>query len=71
MGILANLISKNPSKENLIGTVLLGILGATLGGLLADLLFKTDLIKFSLSSLIISMAGSFLLLFIDRAVSKK
>lgn len=69
-GFIANLIEPSPSFGGLIGAVLLGILGGILGGFLANLILGVSLTGFNISSFVMSIIGSLLVLFANRAVSK-
>lgn len=67
-GTIANAIDPQPSSGGAIGAVILGIIGAMVGGFLANLILGLDITGFNLTSLIIAIAGSLLLLFAGRAL---
>lgn len=68
VGVIANLIDPQPSQGGLVGAIILGILGALLGGFLANLIFGIGISGFNFTSLAIAVLGSLLLLFIGRAI---
>lgn len=67
-GIVANLLDPRPSEGGAIGAIILGIGGALLGGLLANLVLGIRITGFDLPSLAISVLGAMLLLFLGRAI---
>jgi uncharacterized membrane protein YeaQ/YmgE (transglycosylase-associated protein family) len=69
-GVTAHLLDSSEARGGLLGTVLLGILGAMVGGLLANLIFGANLTGFSLVSFVVAILGSLLLLFVQRAVRR-
>lgn len=66
-GIVANLIDPHPASGGLLGAVVLGVVGALVGGFLADLFFGVGVSGFNFTSLFIAVLGSLLLLFVGRA----
>lgn len=70
VGIISYIIDSKESEGGLAGAIILGILGAMLGGFLANLLFGIGISGFNLSSLAIAVIGSLLLLFLGRVVQK-
>lgn len=67
-GTIANAIDPHPSRGGIIGAIVLGIVGAMVGGFLANLLLSIDITGFNLTSFIVATAGSLLLLFTGRAL---
>lgn len=70
VGIVANAIDPYPSSGGLLGSVILGIVGAMVGGFLADLLFGVGITGFNLPSFLVAVGGSLILLFLGRAFSR-
>lgn len=66
VGIVANAIDPSPSRGGLLGAILLGIVGALLGGFLADLIFGVGITGFNFTSFAIAVLGALLLLLIGR-----
>lgn len=67
VGVIANVIDPNPARGGMFGTILLGVLGALLGGFLGDLIFGVGVTGFNLSSFIVAVIGSLVLLALSRA----
>lgn len=68
-GAVAKLIIPGRQPGGIILTMVLGIVGALLGGFLGGLLLRVDVTGFNLSSVLISVAGSVLVLLIWGAVA--
>ncbi len=69
-GVIANLLDPYPSKGGLLGAIVLGILGASLGSILGSLMLGTSVTGFNLSSFLIAVGGSLLLLAIPRLLGR-
>jgi uncharacterized membrane protein YeaQ/YmgE (transglycosylase-associated protein family) len=68
-GFLANMLVGG--KEGLIATIILGIVGAVVGGYLAQAIFnKGDVTGVNIESIVISVVGAIIVLFVYRAVTK-
>jgi uncharacterized membrane protein YeaQ/YmgE (transglycosylase-associated protein family) len=68
-GFLANMVAGG--REGVIGTILLGIVGAVVGGYLAELLFhKGDVTGVNIESIVIAVVGAIIVLFVWRAVTR-
>ena len=70
VGIVANAIDPSPAKGGILGSILLGIVGAVVGGFLANLIFGINVTGFNVSSFLVAIAGSLLLLFLGRAMRR-
>jgi uncharacterized membrane protein YeaQ/YmgE (transglycosylase-associated protein family) len=70
VGVVANAIDPNPNRGGILGSMLLGIVGALVGGFLANLLFGISVTGFNLTSFLVAVAGSLLLLFLGRAIRR-
>ena len=69
-GFLANMIVGG--REGLIGTILLGIVGAVVGGWLAGTFLKLkDPTGINIESIVISVIGAIIVLFVYRAVVRR
>jgi uncharacterized membrane protein YeaQ/YmgE (transglycosylase-associated protein family) len=66
-GSIANFIDPKPSQGGILGSIVLGIVGALIGGWLGSMLLGVTVTGFNLSSFLVAIAGSLLLLFIGRA----
>ena len=69
-GALAKFIMPGDDPGGIIVTMLLGIVGAVVGGFLGSLLLGVGVSGFNLPSLLIAIVGALLVLFIYRKVKK-
>lgn len=69
-GVIANAIDPRPSRGGILGAMVLGILGALVGGFIGSALFGVDVSGFNFTSLILAVAGSLVLLFVGRMLSR-
>jgi len=67
-GTIANAIDPRPSSGGIVGAIVLGIVGAMIGGFLANVFLGLDVTGFNLTSFVVAVAGSLLLLFVGRAL---
>lgn len=68
-GFLANMVVGG--REGVIGTVILGIVGAVVGGYIAAAVFhKGDVTGVNVESIVISVLGAIIVLFVYRALTK-
>jgi uncharacterized membrane protein YeaQ/YmgE (transglycosylase-associated protein family) len=65
-GALAKFISPGPDPGGIIVTILIGVLGAVVGGFLGSMLLGVEVTGFNPSSFLIAIAGALLLLAIYR-----
>lgn len=65
-GSLANLIDPEKSSGGILGSSVLGILGAVIGGWLGSTVFGVGVSGFNISSLIVAVVGSLVLLLVGR-----
>lgn len=70
VGIIAHAINSSYEKGGFLGSVLLGIVGALVGGFLANLIFGTTVRGFSVAAFLVAVVCSLLLLFFGKAVRK-
>ena len=69
-GFLANMLVGG--REGLIGTIILGIVGALVGGWLAStFLHLKDPTGINIESIVISVIGAIIVLFVYRAVVRR
>jgi len=68
-GFLANMIVGG--SEGVIGTIILGIVGAVVGGYIAASVFhKGDVTGVNIESIVIAVLGAILVLFVWRALTR-
>jgi uncharacterized membrane protein YeaQ/YmgE (transglycosylase-associated protein family) len=65
-GWIASMFAGNNAEQGIIGNIIVGILGAFIGGFLFNVLGGDGITGFNLWSLIVSILGATLLLFIVR-----
>jgi len=71
-GWLASLIVKTNDEQGALGNIVVGILGAVVGGFLAGVLFKSPGVTgFNFSSFVVAIAGAVILLIVKRAITSK
>ena len=70
VGIVANAIDPTPTKSGVTGSILLGVVGALVGGLLANLIFGITVSGFNFTTFLVAIAGSLLLLFFGKAMRR-
>lgn len=66
IGVIANMIDPRPSSGGIGGAIMLGIVGAIIGGFLGQTFLGVGVTGFNLVSIVISVAGSLVALFIGR-----
>jgi len=71
VGIIANVLDPRQAKGGILGAIVLGIVGALVGGFLATLFFGVGITGFNLPSFLIAIAGALILLLIGRMVWSK
>lgn len=69
-GVAANAIDPRPAKGGILSTIMLGILGAIVGGFLSSMLFGVDVSGFNLTSLLVAVGGALVLLFVGRMLNR-
>lgn len=70
VGSIANAIDPKPSKGGLIGSIILGIVGALVGGFIGSLLLNRDVTGFDIPSLLLAIGGAMVLLFVGKALTR-
>ena len=70
VGWVASIIMKTDKQQGAIGNIVVGILGALLGGFLASLFGGTGVTGFNLSSFVVALIGAVVLLWLVKAVRK-
>jgi uncharacterized membrane protein YeaQ/YmgE (transglycosylase-associated protein family) len=70
VGIVANAIDPSPNRGGILGSILLGIVGALVGGFIANLAFGITLTSFNVTSFLVAIAGSLVLLFVAKAARR-
>ncbi|MDO8429350.1 MAG: GlsB/YeaQ/YmgE family stress response membrane protein [Candidatus Daviesbacteria bacterium] len=68
-GTIANILDPRPSRGGILGSILLGIVGAVVGGYLGSSLFGVGVTGFNISSFVVAIAGSMLMLLVGRMLT--
>lgn len=71
VGWVASLIMRTDAEQGAIANIVVGIVGALIGGLLARLVGLDGVSGFNIMSFVIALAGSVLLIAIVRMLSGK
>ena len=69
-GIITHMMEQNVGRQSLILTITLGVAGALVGGILANIIFGINVISFDINSFLIAVVGSLAVLFVARNVRK-
>jgi uncharacterized membrane protein YeaQ/YmgE (transglycosylase-associated protein family) len=70
--VVAHFLDPFKAKGGLFGAILLGVAGATVGGILANVIFGGSIRQFDFITLLVAVAGTFLFLLVQRtALIKK
>lgn len=67
VGVITHLIDPAESWGGILGTIVLGIIGAIVGGFLANLTLGLSISGFNFQSFIIAVLGALLVLFVQRS----
>ncbi len=66
VGTIANVLDPKPGQGGILGSIVLGIVGAFIGGYLGNMLFGVGVTGFNISSMIVATLGALLALFVGR-----
>jgi uncharacterized membrane protein YeaQ/YmgE (transglycosylase-associated protein family) len=69
-GVIANAIDPRPAQGGILSAILLGIVGAVVGGFLGSALFGVGVSGFNFASFLVSVGGALLLLFVGRTIGR-
>lgn len=69
-GWIASLIMKTDSSQGILLNIIVGIVGAALGGVVFRMIGESGVTGFNLYSLLVSVLGSIILLAMVRLVSR-
>jgi uncharacterized membrane protein YeaQ/YmgE (transglycosylase-associated protein family) len=67
-GWVASMIAGTNAEQGVLGNIVVGVLGAILGGWAANAIFGQGLSGFDIRSFLIALVGSTVLLFVYKAV---
>lgn len=69
-GVIAKFIMPGKDPGGFIVTILIGIVGAVVGGYLGTMFFNVSVTGFNLPSMGVAIGGALLLLFVYRLINK-
>ncbi|MDQ3239727.1 MAG: GlsB/YeaQ/YmgE family stress response membrane protein [bacterium] len=69
-GWIASMVMGSNSSQGLLGDIVLGIIGAFLGGFIFNLLGTNGVTGFNFWSLVVSVIGAVIALMIGRAITR-
>ncbi len=70
IGVTLFFVDPKNKRGTILGNILLGITGAVLGGLYANLIFGMEYTTIGISAILVAVFSSLLLLFIGRIIRK-
>ncbi|MBI2601335.1 GlsB/YeaQ/YmgE family stress response membrane protein [Candidatus Daviesbacteria bacterium] len=70
IGLIVHVSTPTSSRDSLIGAIILGVLGAFVGGLLGDIIFGINIEEFNLLSFIVAALGSMIILIASKSARK-
>lgn len=68
-GSIANFIAPS-SQGGIVGSIILGVLGAVVGGYFGERFFGVGVTGFNVKSFIVAVAGSLFVLFVSRILMR-
>mgnify|MGYP001616122813 FL=1 len=68
-GSIANFIGPN-SQDGIVGSIVLGVIGAVVGGYLGERFFGVGVTGFNVMSFVVAVCGSLFVLFLGRLLSR-
>lgn len=70
-GWLASLVLKSDAEQGALGNIIAGILGAVVGGFIAEALGMSGITGFNLGSILVAFGGAVIVLMIKGAITGK
>lgn len=68
VGLVANILDPEETRGGLLGTIILGIIGALVGGFLGSALFGISVTGFDFTSFAVAVLGSLIVLYVGRTM---
>lgn len=69
-GSIANFLDPDPSRGGIFGSIVLGIVGALVGGWVGSAIFGVSVTGFNFTSFLVAIAGSLLVLAVGRMLAR-
>ncbi len=70
IGFIAHAITPRASRDSLTGAIVLGILGAFVGGFLGNIILGIQIEEFNLPSFIVAVLGATFIVFASKAAKR-
>lgn len=70
VGWVASLIMKTDEQQGALGNILLGIIGAVVGGFVMNLLGQPGVNDFNIYSFVVALLGAVIVVWIGRALQR-
>jgi uncharacterized membrane protein YeaQ/YmgE (transglycosylase-associated protein family) len=70
VGWVASLIMKTDAQQGILLNVIVGVIGASLGGLIMGELGRSGVNEFSVYSFLVALLGAVILIFIVKAIRR-
>jgi uncharacterized membrane protein YeaQ/YmgE (transglycosylase-associated protein family) len=71
VGWLASVIMRTDDEQGIIADIVIGVLGAIIGGFIARVVFDHTVGGFNLTSFIVALVGAILLVSIGKILTRK
>jgi uncharacterized membrane protein YeaQ/YmgE (transglycosylase-associated protein family) len=71
VGWIASLLMRTDAEQGIFANIIVGIIGAVIGGFLARMLGQDGVTGFNLTSFIVALLGAVLLIAVYKAVSNR
>ena len=68
-GSIANYLAPNP-QNGVVGSIILGVIGAIVGGYLGERFFNVSVTGFNVMSFVVAVSGSLIVLFVGRLLMR-
>lgn len=68
-GSIANYLAPSP-QDGIVGSVILGVIGAIVGGYLGEKFFNVGVTGFNVMSFVVAVSGSLIVLFVGRLLMR-
>lgn len=69
-GSIANFVDPHSSKGGILASIVLGVVGAVVGGYLGEMFFGVGVTGFNVTSFVVAVCGSLLILLVGRLLSR-